>query len=277
VSLRGYAREEVDEYLDSLAEALGHVADADEQNRRLQTHINRLNGRIKDLEDQLRDCTPRTGVVLGDRIGAILRQAEEAAADIVRAAESRAAEADGMLGSAVSRGEEEARRLIADARAEAHEIVTEAESRAAARTRQIEQWADQVISHTRAEEARMMREQAEAKAAALADLEALAQRRRDAAALLGSLRDSLGDVIDIVATPRLSDAVPVDIPDPMTHPAASPAVEPEPVVAIAPPDTTSEPATTDAEVIELRVLEPVVEEEPHLEEWLSEGGHGSES
>jgi DivIVA domain-containing protein len=218
VSLRGYDREEVDEYLDSLGEALGHVEDAEEQNRRLQSHINRLNARIKDLEDQLRDCTPKTGVALGDRVGAILTEAEEAAAEIVRSASDKAAEADQIVTSAAARGDEEAQRILAAARIEAHDIVTEAEARAAARTRQIEQWADQVISHARAEEARMLREQQERSAAATAEFEALADKKRAAAATLTLLRDSLGSAIDIVGEPALPEPAGVDT---SSHPAGS--------------------------------------------------------
>ena len=47
-----------------------------------------------------------------------------------------------------ARAEEQAHRIETVARGEAADIVAEAEARAAARTRQIEQWAEQVISHT---------------------------------------------------------------------------------------------------------------------------------
>jgi DivIVA domain-containing protein len=72
VSLRGYDREEVDQYIDTLAEALEQVDDSAEHNRRLQSHINRLNARIKDLEDRINSEAPRTGVVVGERIGVLL-------------------------------------------------------------------------------------------------------------------------------------------------------------------------------------------------------------
>ena len=67
--------------------------------------------------------------------------------------------------SATARAEEQARRIETVARGEAAEIVAEAEARATARTRQIEQWAEQVVSHTRAEEARLLHEQQQAKEA----------------------------------------------------------------------------------------------------------------
>ena len=91
VSLRGYDREEVDEYLDSLAEALEQVESAEEHTRQLQAHINRLNARIKELEDRLGSDSPKSGLLLGERIGILLRQAEETAEDTVNRAETQAA------------------------------------------------------------------------------------------------------------------------------------------------------------------------------------------
>lgn len=245
VSLRGYDREEVDEYLDSLAEALDHIDDAEAQNTRLQNHINRLNLRIKELENQLIDCAPRTGVFVGDRVTSILREAEEAAGEIVRAASEKAAEAEGMVSTAVTRGEEEARQIVGAARAEAHDIVTEAETRAAARTRQIEQWAEQVISHTRAEEARMLRDQQETRAAAALELEELAEHRRAAASTLATLHESLSVALGLVSPepPAVTD----DEPGPPTE-------------ATSMVDLTAEP-----------------ESEEDLEDWLSQAGDQKET
>jgi DivIVA domain-containing protein len=209
VSLRGYDREEVDEYLDSLAEALARVEEAEDQTRRLQSHVARCNSRIKELEDKIRADTPRTGVALGERIGLLLHEAEEAAADlwsraeadrsrIVAGAEAKAAEADELMRSVTGQAEDQARRIEAVAKGEAAEIVSEAEARAAARTRQIEQWAEQVISHTRAEEARMFVEQQKVKDAAAAELQALAEQRQAAAATLLSVRDAIGRAVGLI-------------------------------------------------------------------------------
>jgi DivIVA domain-containing protein len=206
VSLRGYDREEVDEYLDSVADALGHVEDATEHNRRLQAHVNRLNARIKELEDQAKSNVPRTGVVLGERVGLIINEAELTAADIIRKAEERAATADEALRTATARGEDQARQIESSARSEAADIVSEAEARAAARTRQIEQWAEQVVSHTRAEEALMVREQQERQTAAAAELESLAAQRRAAALALSDLRDVLNRALGLVEEPDAGGA-----------------------------------------------------------------------
>src|ERR1700758_5849191 len=69
VSLRGYDREEVDEYLDSLGEALNQVEEAEAHTRRLQAHVAKCNARIKELEDRIRADTPKSGIALGERIG----------------------------------------------------------------------------------------------------------------------------------------------------------------------------------------------------------------
>jgi DivIVA domain-containing protein len=209
VSLRGYDREEVDHYIDSLAEALEQVDDSSEQNRHLQATVNRLNARIKELEDRINSEAPRSGAVVGERIGILLREAEEAASDTVTRAETRAAavvaaaeakehEADDIVRAALARGEDQSRRIESAARAEAAEIVAEAEARATARTRQIEQWAEQVISHTRAEEARMLREQQERRKAAKAELQFLSDQQDDASRVLTDLRDALGQALGLI-------------------------------------------------------------------------------
>lgn len=223
VSLRGYDREEVDDYIDSLAEAMEQVDDAEEHNRRLQAHINRLNARVKELEDRISNDSPRTGVVVGERIGILLREAEDTATETITRAEAKAAEimagadaksleADEIVRTAVARGEDQARRIESAARAEAADIVAEAEARATARTRQIEQWAEQVISHTRAEEARMLRDQQERKRAAVAELNELAESRASASALLTNLRDSLGQTLGLIQVEQADDPATMAMP-----------------------------------------------------------------
>ncbi len=251
VSLRGYDREEVDQYIDSLAEALEQVDDSAEHNRRLQAHINRLNARIKDLEDRINSETPRTGVVVGERIGILLREAEDAAtetltrseanaAEIVAEAEAKRQEAEDALRAAISRGEEQARRIDSAARAEASEIVAEAEGRASARTRQIEQWAEQVISHTRAEEARMLREQQDSKRDARAELDALTRRQEEAAGTLTELRDALGHALGLIEVETPQESEP-SAEDEDAAPAAVPTAD-EPSTAADEPSGAAEPS-----------------------------------
>jgi DivIVA domain-containing protein len=209
VSLRGYDREEVDEYLDSLAEALGQVEEAEAHSRRLQAHVAKCNARIKELEDRIRADTPKSGIALGERIGVLLNEAEDAASDImtraeaesariVAVAQARATEAEELMRSSTVRAEEQARRIETVARGEAAEIVAEAEARATARTRQIEQWAEQVVSHTRAEEARQVLEQQRAKETAMAEMKGLTDQRDSAVANLTALREALGRAVGLV-------------------------------------------------------------------------------
>jgi DivIVA domain-containing protein len=223
VSLRGYDRLEVDEYLDSLAEALGQVELAEDRNRAMQAHVDRLNARIAELEQRISADVPRSGAVLGERIAIILRSAEEAAADTVTRAETRVAEmlgqahdevasAEDQARGAILRGEEQARRVEAAAKAEAAEIVAEAEGRASTRTRQIEQWAEQVISHTRAEEARLLSEQQEKREQGEEELGALAEQRNAVADVLTELRETLGQALGLVGPPASASPSPSPAP-----------------------------------------------------------------
>lgn len=281
VSLRGYDREEVDEYLDSLAEALEQVDTAEEHTRQLQSHINRLNSRIRELEDRLSSEKPRSGLAVGERIGILLRQAEETAeetvmraetraAEIVTAAEQRAENAEQLVRSATSRAEEQARRIEAAARAEAADIVAEADSRAAARTRQIEQWAEQVISHTRAEEARMVSEQNTMREAFEAEMAQLTDQRMLAHRTLNDLRDSLATALGIIpmAAPEASE----EAGAPATAEAEdTPAVEPETPSVIdldeGPPTEAHAPVPAGSDDDE--------DYEEKLEAWVNWGDNGS--
>ena len=209
VSLRGYDRMEVDEYLESLSDALGQVEHSREHARQLQAVIGKLKGRIIELEERINSDTPRTGAVLGERIGLLLRQAEDTAADTIRRGEDRAAEliadsnrkladAEDEAAAMIARADEQARRLEAAAKAEADEIIAEAERRATGRARDIEQWADQVISRTRADEARMRHEQQVERQRAVAELRDLATKRDTVAGTLAELREALGNALGLV-------------------------------------------------------------------------------
>jgi DivIVA domain-containing protein len=210
VSLRGYDRLEVDEYLDSLAEALGRVELANEQTRGLEAENERLRSRIADLERRILSEPPSGGAVAGERVSLILRAAEEAAADALARAREEAesmlagaraevAQAEDQARGAALRAAEEARRIEAAARAQAAEIIAEAESRASARTRTIEQWAEQVVSQTRAEEARMRAEVTARRQEAEAELAAICAQRHAVAATLTELRESLGQALGLVS------------------------------------------------------------------------------
>ncbi len=170
VTLRGYDKDEVDEYIDSLrdshdgdAEAL---ADADSRSQFLESEVRRMTGRVGDLERALRSETPRSIDALGERLVLILDQAEAGATETVAVAEN---EASGIMAAARQAAEEarvEAARVMSDAQARAanttktaeqtawrleheaqqraDEVVRQAEAQAEARITEIEQWAAQV-------------------------------------------------------------------------------------------------------------------------------------
>jgi vacuolar-type H+-ATPase subunit H len=200
------------------------------------------------LEERLRSETPKSGIVLGERIGILLREAEDAAADTVTraeteaarirtAADERAAEAEEIVRSANARANEQARRTEAAARAEAAEILAEAETRATARTRQIEQWAEQVISHTRAEEARMLNQQQQTREAFDVELKGLDKQRCAARRTLMELRDALGRALTITDPPAGADA------GPETAAANEIAAESEPAIDL----STGSPGSTGSD------------------------------
>jgi DivIVA domain-containing protein len=283
VSLRGYDREEVDHYIDSLAEALEQVDDSSEQNHRLQAHINQLNARIRELEGRINAEPPRSGAIVGERIGILLREAEEAASETVVRAETKAEailssadakeqEADEIVRVALARGEDQSRRIESAARAEAAEIVAEAEARATARTRQIEQWAEQVISHTRAEEARMLREQQEQKRVAKGELQYLRDQQDEATQMLTALRDSLGQALGLIepAPSSRQEAAPEASAEAATATAAATANDREaehPVVDLV--DEQSDDAITGEVPVVAQssagLMQPGAAEEPELE------------
>ena len=229
VSLRGYDRMEVDEYLDSLAEALGQVELAEQRSQGLLAEVDRQKARIADLERRINSEVPRNGVVLGERIAILLRSAEETAGDTL------------------DRADEAARRTEETAEAKAAGIIADAERRATARTRQIEQWADQVISQTRFEEARI-----------LTELKALADQRDAVAANITELRESLGTALGVVGPPvelpatmvpeALDDEPPAAIPHPGAEATVIPDDAAESVVVVVPDTAASFEQHLDDEV-----------------------------
>jgi DivIVA domain-containing protein len=223
VSLRGYDREEVDEYLDSLAEALGRADQAEERCRRLQAYVGRITARVHELEERIRTEAPKSGAALGERIALVLRDAEKVASEHIASAESEAerilaeaaqklSEAQAAVADAASKAEAEARRIEAAARSQAAATISEAEARAGARTRQMEEWAEQVIAHTRAEQARIGAANLRVRNELREELRALEAERERTLQVISDLREALGRAAGVAKNGQPSG------PDPQSEP-----------------------------------------------------------
>jgi DivIVA domain-containing protein len=222
LSLRGYDKDEVDEYLESLN---ARSTDTDEQlyeiqerTRELETERQRLLSRVTELEDAICAETPHTVRALGERITLILNEAEAGAGDALtqarvqadyllseaqeeadtlrRQAAMFAAQANETLAGAQRQAEDLAERLEAEARARAASIVSDAEGRARRRQEQIEGWAQEVIARTHADQARLSEEWAVTRRRHEADLAELVARRDEAVATLRALQGALSQAVD---------------------------------------------------------------------------------
>jgi cell division septum initiation protein DivIVA len=222
VSLRGYDKDEVDEYLESLAT---HATDADgelmayrQRSRDLESEVQRLGSRVRELEDAIRTETPHTVRAIGERITLILSEAEAGASETLAQAESRAdqlvagareeaeelrreattelAEARETRKESQRAAEEQLARAEAEAKARASAILNEAESRARRRQAQIEGWAQEVIAATQADQAQMSEEFAILRRRHESELIELTTRRDDVVASLRSLQQSISRAVD---------------------------------------------------------------------------------
>jgi len=245
VSLRGYDKDEVDEYLESLAT---HATDADgeliayrQRSRDLESEVQRLSARVRELEDAIRTETPHTVRAIGERITLILSEAEAGASETLAQAESRAdqlvaqareeaeelrREATTELAEARETREESQRaaeaqlaRAEAEAKARASAILNEAESRARRRQAQIESWAQEVIVATQADQAQMSEEFAILRRRHESELIELTTRRDDVVASLRSLQQSISRAVDRIPLSSTDD--PVGLEGVSTVPAAA--------------------------------------------------------
>jgi DivIVA domain-containing protein len=224
VALRGYDKDQVDHYLESISERSSEADDQlyemQEQARYLEGEREQLLTRIEELEDAIRTETPHSIAALGQRITLILSEAEEGAADTVSQAEARstyllgeaekeaetirrqaemfAAQANETLASAQRQAEALAERLESEAKGRAASIVGDAQLRAQRRHDQIESWAQEVIARTQAEQARMADEFAKIRRQHESEVQALLVERDDAIAALRSLQGSLVRAINRV-------------------------------------------------------------------------------
>jgi cell division septum initiation protein DivIVA len=222
LSLRGYDKDEVDEYLESLSahtvEVDARIGEYEERYRRLDSERQRLLSRIAELEAAIRSETPHTVRALGERITLILSEAEAGAEETLAQARARAdyviaeaqdqaetlrrqasmahAQANETLAGAQRQAEDLAARIESEAKSRAAVIVADAEGRARRRQEQIESWAQEVITRTQADQARMTEEFAAIRRRHESDVAELASQRDEVLVTLRTLQRSLGRAVE---------------------------------------------------------------------------------
>ncbi|MGH9123827.1 MAG: DivIVA domain-containing protein [Acidimicrobiales bacterium] len=221
VTVRGYDRAHVDEYVDTLREWLANATQrmeaAEFENNHLREEVVVLRARAAQMERQHQDGPPRTIEALGDRVSAILLLAEEGAqtlradadaeavsilgrarqeaSDLVHAAEGRKAEMEAFIAGAAeqaaaivrqaeSRGAEAASRLLGEAEARTTRCEAEAAERAKALVAAAETDRDRILAQLH-----------ERQAVLQFDLQRLEGERNEAVGALTKLRESLNRTI----------------------------------------------------------------------------------
>ena len=274
VTLRGYDKEEVDEYIESLSHTRGDDVEALEQAeatiRSLESEIRRHAERVTKLESCIRDETPRSISALGERLTLILEQAEatanetvaqarqeadsareeasQAAERITRYATYQASEAETRAVTVTRNAEERARQLEEEATNRAAVILDDAEAQAEARIAEINEWVGRVRAQIISEQQQAAETFAITRARREAELHEIVLRRD---ALLTSLTAVCESVRGTVDAARLATN---------THGGDGHVGEVSYAVVSAPsPDTedssTSEDRTNDAEREEAKLFD----------------------
>jgi cell division septum initiation protein DivIVA len=233
VTVRGYDRVQVDEYVDTLREWLGNATlrmeAAEGENAQLREQVMMLRNRLTQLDQQLGDTPPRSMQALGDRVTRILELAEEGAiavqadadaeavsilgrarqdaVDLVRAAQTRQVEMEAFIAGA----SEQAAALVHQAEAQgaeaAQRMLTEAEARAkasdaeaASREAQAAERARAIVADAEAERERTLAHLKEEQDAIAAELQRLSAERDEVRDGLTRLREHLHRTISDLAS-----------------------------------------------------------------------------
>jgi cell division septum initiation protein DivIVA len=294
MSIRGYDRIQVDDYVAAMREWLDTVTarlqDAEGETEQLREHSVRLRQRIAELESEANQIQPRSLLALGDRVARLLALAEESAQAVAADAEAAATdvvaaartEAEEMTQMALTH-QSEVEAWIDQATRQTTLIVSQAEQQATAVAARVTSQAE--------DRARELLEQARTEAAAIAEaaraeraraLEELAKRRDE---LNGQIRD-LEAQRDAVLTniSDLRESLHRTIGQLPQRPAPPPPPAPAPeaaVAAAAEPEPEPEPAGVDlrspAEEAERGRREPVVfDQAEHESSDSSYGPNGSQ-
>ena len=169
--LRGYDRDQVDEYVATLtswvAEWRDRAVAAEAELHQLRDQVAGLRGRLERAEGQAAVTTPENLQAAGERVGRILQAAFEAA--------------------------EETR---ADAAAEAEEMLRQARDGAAAQLQEAGRQAEEVVQAAQTDAAGIVSEAAAQRLTAEEAIRTLLTRRATVVADLARLRDDLGVVLD---------------------------------------------------------------------------------
>ncbi len=180
--LRGYDRDQVDEYVATLTSWVAEWRDraiaAEAELHQLRDQVEGLHGRLERAEGQAAVTTPESLQAAGERVGRILQSAFQAAE------ETRADAAA------------EAERLRADAAAEAEETLRQARDGAAAQLGEAQRRAEEVVEAAQVEAAGIVSEAAAQRLTAEEAVRTLLARRATVVADLARLRDDLGVVLD---------------------------------------------------------------------------------
>jgi cell division septum initiation protein DivIVA len=241
VTVRGYDRMQVEDYVDTLREWLGNATlrmeAAESENTELRGQVALLRTRLAQIDHQLSDGPPRTIAALGDRLARILELAEEGAAaaradaeaeavaimgrarqeaaDLTRAAQGRHEEMEAFIAGAA----DEAARLVAQgeerAADNANRILAEAETRAAGREAQAAERARVMVADAEEQRRLVVACLEEEQAALRAELLRLVTERNEVRDGLSRLKESLHRTISELpsgAPPLLATSRPPDAP-----------------------------------------------------------------
>ena len=223
VTVRGYDRAQVDEYIDWLREWLSNATvrmeSAEAESGQLREQLRRLQQRVDELEVETSDQPPRTIGALGDRMTRILELGRGGGGDgsrrcrgrgragdgarpeprprpLARATQERQAELDSRLANANERAAADPRTprpgrprptALPDAR--------EAETRAKATETDADARARELVESAQQERARILEQLTTEKAALDAHIEGLVAQRAEVLAGLSKLHDSLATTI----------------------------------------------------------------------------------
>jgi cell division septum initiation protein DivIVA len=243
VTVRGYDRAQVDEYIDWIREWLGNATSrmktAEVESSQLREQLHRLQERMGEVEGELTKEAPRSIAALGERVSKILQLAEDGAAavrsdilaeaqqvvaqaraeadELTRTTVQRQSELEGLLARAsqqahqtVQQAEARAAETLHKAESRAQEtatkLVSDAEARAADREAKAEKRARDLIEKAEAERTKVLEQLAAEKARVGDQIEALVAQRDDVLSGIHKLREALQSTMSLPGGERNGSA-----------------------------------------------------------------------